>query len=63
MFSSDLWFTSTSGYARKDRKTHREKALEVNTKFFGLIFPKIFRLPHNLTHIHADYSHFILEDK
>lgn len=43
-------------HSRKDRKTHMGKASEVNRIFFGLIVPKTFRLSHNLTQIHVDYS-------
>ena len=55
--------TSASHDAGKDRKTHMEKASEVNRKFSKLIVPEIFSLPHNLTHIHVEYSCFIWEKK
>lgn len=51
--------TSASDDAGKDRKTHMERASEDNRNFLKLIVPKIFSLPHNLTHIHVEHSCFI----
>ena len=36
-----------------------ERATEHNRNFLKLIVPKIFSLPHNLTHIHVEYSCYI----